>query len=116
MTRPLTGKVYRPVSGATDRAFTSGLGAVPTDLYIYPPLPSPRSIRLLAWPNDLVPSTELGCRLCIVDLDDPTGLYYTALSYTWGEPSGEGIEDVDSIESLLTNTIVCEGRRLRVTE
>lgn len=66
--------------------------------YVYDPLPSDQSIRLL----DSWQSTEDTVRYSLrtVSLDDE--LEYTALSYTWGEPR-------------LTHFIECDGAEIKIT-
>jgi hypothetical protein len=66
--------------------------------YVYAPLPSEQSIRLL----DSWQSTEdtVSYSLRTVSLDDE--LEYTALSYTWGEPR-------------LTHSIECDGVEIKIT-
>ena len=108
-------RLYMPFSGAKNDSFTRGLQSSETEYLEYTPLPSPRSIRLIEWPKDIVPTKELRCTLKVVDFDSIDRPSYTALSYTWAS-STQPETDVDHLDSLLTNTIICNDKLLRVTE
>jgi Heterokaryon incompatibility protein (HET) len=86
--------------GVTRRSHYLRLQHLPTKMkpYVYAPLPSEQSIRLL----DSWQSTEDTVRYSLrtVSLDDE--LEYTALSYTWGEPR-------------LTHSIECDGAEIKIT-
>jgi len=104
------------VSRAQNSAFTSGLGPAPDLLHSYTPLPTPTSIRVIEWPKGLVATTDLRCSLRIIDLDDPDRPEFSALSYTWGGWNGVEADDIDALDCLFTNSIICDGGLMRVTE
>jgi hypothetical protein len=68
--------------------------------YIYEPLPTARSVRLLKLHGDSEPpirDDRIRCTLRVVSLDDcPT---YSAISYTWGD-------------ALVTHVIECDGKEI----
>lgn len=103
------------VSGAKIPKYTSGLSKTPTKSYRYDPLPSPRSIRLLEWPSETVPTRELRCKLRVVEIDSVVLPPYSALSYSWGGLAHADETPIDDLSSLLTNTIVCDDGVLRIT-
>ena len=103
-------------SGARDYSYTSGFGQSVTRDHEYTSLPHARAFRLLEFPKAFIPTTELRCNLRIVDFDAPDRPPYTALSYTWGNSSTTELPPDSSLDPLLTNTIVCDDRLLRVTE
>ncbi|KAI8946274.1 hypothetical protein F4801DRAFT_583578 [Xylaria longipes] len=69
-------------------------------LYLYEPLPSARSIRLVS----LEPSTKSNAEIrCVTSFDSVRGKdVYEALPYVWGSPTG-------------TTPICCNGKELLVT-
>lgn len=104
------------VSRAQDKNVTSGFGPQSGQRYTYESLPTRTSIRVIEWPRELVATTDLRCSLRFIDLDDPDRPEFSALSYTWGGYNGVEADDTEALESLYTNTIVCDGQLLRVTE
>ncbi|KIW63483.1 hypothetical protein PV04_10315 [Phialophora macrospora] len=105
-----------PIPYSKDISLTSGLGPSASEYYSYAPLPTATSIRVLEWPKDVVPTADLRCKLRIIDLEDPKRPPYYCISYTWGAADGIDAEDAESMQSLFTNTIVCEDQLLRITE
>ncbi|KAF9892254.1 hypothetical protein FE257_002031 [Aspergillus nanangensis] len=58
--------------------------------YVYEPLPTPTSIRLL----DILPEDDSGmirCSITVVDLEQSPVPKYSCLSYTWGNPLARGV-------------------------
>lgn len=104
------------VANSRDLSLTTGLGPKSSGYYKYTPLPTSTAIRVIEWPRVVVPTADLQCKLRIIDLDDPDRPPYYSISYTWGAADGIDAEDAESMESLFTNTIVCEDKLLRVTE
>ncbi|KAI1475894.1 HET-domain-containing protein [Daldinia eschscholtzii] len=73
-----------------------------TESYIYEPLPSSRSIRLISLAPSLNPNAPIQCDITTIELDaQPPKVPYEALSYVWGSPKG-------------TIPILCNGMELRV--
>ena len=68
--------------------------------YIYEPLPTVRSVRLLKLHGDSEPpirDDRIRCTLRVVSLDEcPT---YSAISYTWGD-------------ALVAHVIECDGKEI----
>lgn len=104
------------IARAQDAAYTIGLGPEVKDLYVFKPLPTSSSIRVIEWPHDLVTTSDLRCSFRVIDLEDPNRPEFTTLSYTWGGWNGVLADDVEALDDLFVNTIICEGGLLRVTE
>jgi hypothetical protein len=70
----------------------------------YLPLP-PRHIRLLM----VLPHSEGGgvlqCRMCMVSPDDLQGLSFTAMSYTWGDPTARKEIEIDELAFKTTDSV-----------
>jgi hypothetical protein len=106
----------KSIARAQDASYTIGLGPEVKDLYVFKPLPTSSSIRVIEWPRELVTTSDLRCSFRVIDLDDPHRPEFTTLSYTWGGWNGVQADDVEALDDLFVNTIICEGGLLRVTE
>ncbi|KAL2072697.1 hypothetical protein VTL71DRAFT_12040 [Oculimacula yallundae] len=106
----------KSIARAQDASYTLGLGPEVGDLYVFKPLPTPTSIRVIEWPRELVTTSDLRCSFRVIDLEDPHRPEFTTLSYTWGGWNGVQADDVEALDDLFVNTIICEGGLLRVTE
>jgi hypothetical protein len=62
--------------------------------FTYLPLP-PRHTRLFTIVRQNEDSREMHCRMCTFWLDDPQTLSFTAMSYTWGNPTANKAIEID---------------------
>ncbi|KAI1462029.1 heterokaryon incompatibility protein-domain-containing protein [Annulohypoxylon moriforme] len=81
--------------------------------FVYPPLTSPRHIRILEVQHDEDELSPLRCKLRDIDIDDDARIPYAALSYTWGQPNLSEPLILDNAIKLITPNLSGALRRFR---